>query len=255
MDVRARLRRRIKASRKSGAMWVRLLDLARLLATAEGRSVAWTRLAHGAELHQTTAQTAENRYPELFAFVAEIHPGAQRILSFGCSTGAELAALRQRFPEAEIVGAEINSRSRRAAARRMKDDPRVAVTDGRTIEGSFDAIFALAVLQREPHKVVELDVRDLSAHYPFERFDAAVCRLAALLRPGGLLCVSHAHYRVEDSSAAPELELLPAAPRMDGPLFGPDGRRIDGVRGGTVFRSAPRRKRPPGANADARGGA
>jgi hypothetical protein len=64
-------------------------------------------------------------------------------------------------------------------------------------------VFALAVLQREPFKTEETDVRDLSGIYPFERFDAAVTQLVDLLRPAGLLCVMHAQYRVEDSSAAP----------------------------------------------------
>jgi len=236
MRLQALIRSRIKAARKRGALWARLLDVARLLPTAEGRSVLWTRLAHGREMHQTTPETAEERYPELFDLVARLAPAAKRILSFGCSTGEELAALRRRFPAAEIVGAEINSRSRRITARRIAGDPLTTVVPPDAIAGSFDLLLALAVFQREPHKIAEMQTQDLSLYYPFERFDAAVRDLAARLRTGGLLCVDNAHYRVEDSSAAAELEPIRSSPVMTGLMFGPDGRQLHGISAQTIFR-------------------
>lgn len=236
MDVKALLRSKVKAARKRGERWVRLFDVARLIATAEGRAQLWTRLMHGAELHQTTPHTSEERYPALFELVADLAPNADRILSFGCSTGEELVALRRRFATAEIVGVEINLRSRRIAARRVREDSRAVVRSPGAIEGTFDAIFALAVFQREPHKVIEIDLQDLSSHYPFERFDRALSGLVARLRPGGLLCVAHAMYPVELSSAAGELEPVSVSPGMEGPLFGRDGRRLERSAGRTIFR-------------------
>jgi SAM-dependent methyltransferase len=230
------LRSAIKAGRKRGAPWVRLFDVARLALTGEGRGQLWTRLVHHREVHQTTPQTAEDRYPELFDLAARLEPEARRILSFGCSTGEELAALRRRFPSAKIVGAEINGRSRRIAARRFRRDPGVAVVAPSGIEGSFDIVFALAVLQREPHKVAETGIEDLSHHYPFERFDAAARDLVGRLRCGGLLCVTNAHYRIEDSSAAKELKPVRESPAADGLLFGPDGRRLGRTAARTMFR-------------------
>lgn len=217
-------------------MWVRLLDIARLAVTAEGRGVLWTRLRHRNEIHQTTAYTCEERYPELFDLAAKLAPEVQRILSFGCSTGEELTALRRRFPNAEIVGAEINPRSRRIAQRRVRSEPRTEVVHPRFVEGPFDVVFALAVLQREPAKIAEMKVRDLSAHYPFEKFDSAVRRLCEVLREGGYLCVSNAHYRIEDSSAAARFEAVAAAPSMEPPLFGPDGRLLEHPVARTIFR-------------------
>jgi len=85
------IRSAIKAARKRGALWVGLVDVVRLLLTAQGRSVLWTRWAHGRDVHQTTPETAEDRYPELFDLLAELAPTVKRILSFGCSTGEELA--------------------------------------------------------------------------------------------------------------------------------------------------------------------
>jgi SAM-dependent methyltransferase len=230
----------LMAARKRRALWVRVLDLGRTAATGEGRAMLWTRLVHRGDVHQTTPFTREDRYPELFDLAASLAPAATRILSFGCSTGAELVALRRRFPDSEIVGAEINPRSRGIAAARVRNDARTAVVSPGSVAGRFDAIFALAVLQREPHKMSAMGVEDLSAYYPFERFDGAVRWLDRLLVPGGLLCVANAHYRVEDSSVAPRLEPVPGSPAMAGPVFGPDGKRLSGPAGCTMFRKCAR---------------
>lgn len=233
--IRARVRNRLKEARKRGALWVRALDTARLLTTSERRSLLWTRIVHAGDVHQSTPFTCEDRYPELFDLAAKLAPGARRIHSFGCSTGEELLAIRRRFPEAEIVGYEINARSRRIAAERVKADRRIAVVEPKGVLGSFDVVFALAVLQREPHKIAEMGVEDLKPYYPFERFDNAVGRLAASLTPNGLLCVFNAQYRVEDSSAASQLEAL-RSPLLEPPLFGPDGRILAEPRASSIFR-------------------
>ena len=225
MSGAERLRQAVKRARKRRAPWVRAVDALRQLGSRDGRSQLLTRLKHGGAVHQTTVHTAPDRYPALFDAAAALHPTARRILSFGCATGEELAALRDRWPEAEIVGADINGRARRIARRRTAGDPRIQVVAPGAITGRFDAIFALAVLQREPHKIAELGLTDLTPIYPFKRFDAAVAELVRRLAPGGLLCVMHAQYRVEDSSAADLLEPV-ADPARDDMLFAPDGRPI-----------------------------
>ena len=240
------IRKRVKAARRRGAAWVQLLDVTRLIRTAEGRARLWTRLAYRSEIHQTTPYTAENRYPELFDFVARLAPDTRRILSFGCSTGEELVALRRRFPQAEIVGTEINPRSRRIAARRLSADANVVVVPPGEITGKFDAIFALAVFQLEPHTVEEVGTEDLSGLYPFQRFDDAVTGLVERIEPGGLLCVINSHYRVEDSSVAAALQPVKESPLAPGPYFGADGRRIGKVTSRTVFRKRARAARPGG---------
>lgn len=247
MDLRSSLRSRIKRARKRGALWVRVVDTLRLAMSAEGRGQLWTLVAHKGDVHQTTAFTAENRYPELFDLAAALAPDAGRILSFGCSTGAELVALRRRFPRAEIVGAEINARSRRIAVRRVTRDDRTAVVPPEGIRGTFDLVFALAVLQREPHKIAEMEVADLSSHYPFERFDKAVRGLVGQLRPNGLLCVFNAHYPVEESSVSSQLEPIEASPVMENPLFGPDGKRLAAPVARTMFFKRAKGKRRAGA--------
>lgn len=236
VDWAALIRKRVKAGRRRGASWVRVLDVVRLLPTSEGRARLWTRIAHWGEVHQTTPFTAEDRYPELFDLAAGLAPHAGRILSFGCSTGEELVALRRRFPDAEIVGAEINPRSRRLAARRVAEDLRIRVEVPTRIDGVFDLIFALAVFQREPYKIDEIEAQDISSHYPFARFDAAVGDLVARLRPGGLLCVANAQYRIEDSSAAAALKPVVDAPRASGSMFGRDGTKLDRPTSSMIFR-------------------
>lgn len=238
MKPAALLRSNIKAARKRGALWVRVFDLARLLRTPEGRMRLWTRVAYGDQVHQTSPDTADERYPELFDLVATLKSDAERVLSFGCSTGEELVSLRRRFPRAQIVGAEINPRSRRLAKRRVAGDPRSSVVEPGAIAGPFDVIFALSVLQREPHKIAEMKVDDLSSYYPFERFDAAVGMLVGNLRRGGLLCVFNAQYRIEDSSAAALLEPVAGAPLMDPVIFGADGWRLSKAEARTIFRKA-----------------
>jgi hypothetical protein len=216
----------MRAARERGSPLVRLLDGVRSLGRADGRALFWTRIVHGGALHQTSGTSWPERYPELFDLAARLAPDARRILSFGCSSGEELEALRRRFPEAEIVGAEINSRLRKLARARMAGDGRVSVVRPDALHGMFDIAFALAVLQRLPEQVTARGIVDLSASYPFERFDAAVAALAVRIAPAGLLCVMNAHYRVEDSSVAGLFEAVPQSPPMSHPLFGCDSRRL-----------------------------
>jgi len=236
MGHRDWLKARIKSARKRNAKWVRALDVARLLPTMTGRAVLWSRLTRRNELHQTSTDTWLNRYPELFDLVADLAPADARILSFGCSLGDEILSLRQRLSDAEIVGAEINRRSRAIARRRIAGDPRASVVGPQDLDGTFDIIFALAVFQREPHKISEMEVQNLSRHYPFSRFDRAISDLLRHLRPGGLLCVDASHYRVEDTTDAPHLIPIQQCPAARGELFGPNGQRLHGVSAATLFR-------------------
>jgi hypothetical protein len=232
----AALRRRLKAARKRGARWAHIVDILRLLRTAEGRSILWTSSVHRSVVHQTTSTTSEDRYPDLFDCVARLRPDAERILSFGCSTGEELASLRSRFPSAEIVGAEINPRSRRVAKQRMAFDGRMAVIPPTAIHGDFDIVLALAVLQREPLSVFEAGWINLSSRYSYAHFDNIVRQLVAGLRTGGLLCVIHSHYRIEDSSVISSLQPIDSCPRARHTYFGPDGLRLPDATSATVFR-------------------
>jgi len=43
----------------------------------------------------------------------------------------------------------------------------------------FDVILALALLQREPHRIADQGIVDLSRTYPFECFDQSIASLPA----------------------------------------------------------------------------
>ncbi|MEM7329356.1 MAG: methyltransferase domain-containing protein [Pseudomonadota bacterium] len=168
-------------------------------------------------IHQTSALTALDRYPEVFARAKGLlaaHP-FPRILSFGCSTGEEVLTLRQYFPDATIVGAELN-RSRLRKCRQRISDPDtsfVKSTENNIKKsGPYHAIFAMAVLQRTPHKVHKEGVQDLSGLYPYSAFNAQLKKFDANLYVGGLIVLQHTQYRFEDSEISQRYEVQGHAP-------------------------------------------
>jgi hypothetical protein len=237
MGVRAFLRPKFRAARLRRALWARGLEEGKVLLTAEGWARLWTRLIHTGEIHQTAPFTWSNRYPELFDLAARLAPDATRILSFGCSTGEELVSLRKRFPSAEIVGAEINARSRAIARRKIRGDARTTVVAPHALKGAFDLVFALSVFQRDPKGIASLvEAKHLAARYPFSRFDEGIREVTGRLRSGGLLCITNALYRVEDSSVSAQLEPIHDSPAMDRVLLAPDGHRLGSAVAKTIFR-------------------
>jgi len=179
-------------------------------------------------LLQPFPDTAEERYPDLFDALAERLAAlpAPRILSFGCSSGAEVRALKQRMPGARIVGLDLN---RRALARARAADPQGDYRLAGTPQPGerFDAVLAMAVLR---HGALEADRPDsCAAIMPFARFAEAAAMLDAALEPGGWLALGNAHFRFEDAPRAADYTADPAsfgalsAPDL---LYGPDDRRI-----------------------------
>jgi SAM-dependent methyltransferase len=137
-------------------------------------------------IHQGSSKTGLDRYPEIFSGAAAAFPDARRILSFGCSTGEECVSLKEYFPQAEIIGTDINplsvwqARQRYASTRLSFVRARDRALSSR---GPFDIIFCLTVL-RDSRLDKESSIRD---SYPFDRFDERVRFLHSLLRPGGVL--------------------------------------------------------------------
>lgn len=158
-------------------------------------------------LLQPFPDTFEDRYPELFAALADRLRGIARprVLSFGCSDGAELRSLRNYLPGAELVGIDLNPRALARAQALLDAQPDPAMRfllAGDTRDEpreSFDAILALAVLR---HGELEADrPGDCAAILPFARVAAALADLDTRLKPGGWLAVWHAHFRVRDAAA------------------------------------------------------
>jgi hypothetical protein len=176
----------------------------RVASDARLRSETWLRLFPPAGVHQFRGDTLPDRYPEVFSLAAQLlRPSRElRLLSFGCSTGEEVFSLRSYFPDANIVGVEINPWSLRVARARNRNPQNVflfSTPEAVASHGPYDAIFCMAVLQR-----TENVHRPSSAElYPFARFEAQLVTLDAVLHTGGLLVIDLAHYRFRDTVIAP----------------------------------------------------
>lgn len=204
----------------------------------ELRAIVKLRRRAPAGLLQPFPDTFEDRYPEVFAALADRLRSIERprVLSFGCSDGAELRSLRRYLPQAELIGIDLNPRALGRAQARLAKQPDASMRyclAGDTSDEpreSFDAILALAVLR---HGELEaIGPADCTAVLPFAQVAVALADLDTRLKPGGWLAVWHAHFRVRDApaTAAYEAETLPfsTSDPLD-LLYGSDNLRLEGV--------------------------
>lgn len=133
---------------------------------------------------QLSSTTGKNRNSAAVKVVQNFLPEARRILSFGCSTGEEVATLRVFWPMAQIVGVDINKDA--LAEARKKYPNEIFLESKHLSEEPFDIIFAMSVLCRWPESV--------GGFLPYQEFRDAVSRLDALLKPGGILVAYNAAY-------------------------------------------------------------
>lgn len=94
---------------------------------------------------QPNHMTRPERFPKIFDSAQRLKPKAKRILSFGCSYGDEVAAIAKRFPDAEIVGVDIDHSAVTTARRNVKL-PNVSFHDELEGTGKYDIILCLMVL-------------------------------------------------------------------------------------------------------------
>jgi SAM-dependent methyltransferase len=172
--------------------------------------------------------TWSDRYPELFAFVAQhIGTNVGRVLSFGCSTGEEVFTLRKYFPDAEIKGIDVNILNIAKCRARLTANPDDRIQFERTSDcesqpkDHFDAIFCMAVLRD-----LRLDGKSPSsstAIFEFAEFERVVRSMFQCLKPGGLLIVAMSNFRVGDTAFANELQPIwqarPGPPFVFTPIY------------------------------------
>lgn len=187
-------------------------------------------VARGASLGvlQPYTTTSEDRYPALFDRLAAELAGCDkpRVLSFGCSGGEEVRALRRRLPDAWVVGIDVNPRAL-ARARRKDRHPRSCYLVGdRPPPGEpFDAVLALAVFR---HGVLGEHQPDSCAGVlPFARVAEAFAALDGALRPGGVLAWGNAHFRLGDMPGGERYALIETTDDLDPfeVVYGCDDRR------------------------------
>lgn len=180
-----------------------------LLTNSQERSTALLRLMKPQQLHQPTSYTKMDRYPAVFQECSSYMNarGRQklRILSFGCCTGEEVISLRRYFPQAIIVGAEINPASLKICRRREVDNQIFWVESEpeKIMEmGPYDIVFCMAVLEWKPEYVIRNGITNLSKYYPFEKFQSMVEILDSYVKKEGLLVIQYTPYNLMDTSVA-----------------------------------------------------
>ncbi|WP_127532895.1 class I SAM-dependent methyltransferase [Paenibacillus kobensis] len=193
--------------------WKTALAVKNIIFNSNYRSIVRLLLFSSRKVHQTSSFTSMDRYPVIFSASRDYFQDKQElnILSYGCSTGEEVLTLRQYFPNARIIGTDINKHSL-AQCRRLPVDGRMdfiySSPDEIRKHGPFDAIFCMAVLQRRPHRVAANKTASLAAIYPFERFEETVAMLDSLMNPNGLLIIHFTQYSLMDTKVASGYDIL-----------------------------------------------
>jgi SAM-dependent methyltransferase len=188
---------------------------------------------------QPYPHTLPDRYPWLFDFAAASLAGvaSPRLLSFGCSRGDEVLALRQRFPDARIKGIDIkpgNIAICIARSHALNDAGlcfEVASDTAGEPSGHYDAIFCLAVLCHGD--LTATRARHSGGLMRFADFERSVRGFTRCLAPGGLLFLHTTNFRFADTAAAAGFEIvLRAQPEQMAPdlLYDRDGRLLPGER-------------------------
>jgi 2-polyprenyl-3-methyl-5-hydroxy-6-metoxy-1,4-benzoquinol methylase len=221
---------------------------------------AFPALRHGNQLplpgrFQPYNHTLPDRYPWLFQFAREVLGDVRglRVLSFGCSLGEEVFALRNYFPAAGIKGIDIDPRNivRCLARARAERTPEVTFESAATTQAeqseSYDAIFCLAVLCHGD--LSTSGARRCDPLLRFEDFERTVLDFARCLKPGGLLLLHTTNFRFCDTSAFKDFDtVLEADPAQLAPdvLFDRDNKLMERER----YRAVAFRKRGPAARED-----
>ena len=205
----------------------------RRLTNPELREIARLQRAEAERLFQPFPDTCEDRYPQLFDALTERLAGLEtpRILSFGCSSGAEVRALRRRLPAARITGLDLNRRALTKAIAADRD-PRSSYRQAAAPDPDerFDAVLAMAVFRHGELEAAR--PASCAAVLPFARFAEGVAALDRVLVPGGWLALYNAHFRLADTPAAASYDPDPLRMTDHPPqelLYGPDDHRLNGV--------------------------
>ena len=165
----------------------------------------------GKEHHQHSNFTVANRYPDLFE-MAKSHfadKSNPKILSFGCSTGEEVASLTDYVPHAQFVGVDINEWCIKQATKNYASSSRQfysVLSDEYKLMSDFDAIFCLAVFQ---HPENRHDPTHTESTYKFEQFESQLTALNQKLKSGGLLFIDHCDFNFLETSLMAQYQIAP----------------------------------------------
>lgn len=180
----------------------------------------------GETLFHNHPGTSFDRYPAMFRAVRarventrgqELGGRALRILSFGCSTGAEMRTIRQFFPDAEVLGCDIDM-SRPEAD--LPGEVFFSTPEAIVTKGPYDLIFANSVLCARGR---------FRRDFPFNVFEKLTTPLHLALKDLGLLCIYNSTYRFRDLSFAEQYRPVRSDQLFENgflPKFTSDGTRL-----------------------------
>lgn len=236
-----------KAELKKVPGLVRLVRLCRIMVSPGYRS-EWLLNRHRPDnLFQPYGTTRIDRFPFFFDFVRNqlSDIATPRLLSFGCSTGEEVFTLRRYFPQAEIVGIDINPRSIAVCRNKLGKSREPAIrfelagSPDAEPEAFYDAVFCMAVLRHGELGACHPEVCDhLIRFLDFEKTVISLCRC---LKTGGYLVILGSNFRFCDTVAANGFDTVYSVaenvPRKDTPLYDPENRKLaDGIYNEVIFR-------------------
>lgn len=169
--------------------------------------------------------TELNRYGRLFPAIRDVEQAFElrfrKVLSYGCSSGEECLTLAELFPEATICGTDANPDMVGAATEKCSGNGRITIVPYESFWKSgqqFDLICCMSVLFEIPylfmpkqewdpkmrnaderHAALEFFARNLASKFPFEEFEQIVSGLDNHLKPGGLMVLQNANYRLPET--------------------------------------------------------
>ncbi len=145
---------------------------------------------------QLSHMTKPERFPLIFNSAKELQPNAKRIMSFGCSTGEECEAMAKRFPDAEIVGIDIDISTIQMARRKNKNPNKIFFHDSLGATGKYDIALALMVFFQ------------MDSPIKYGPWDKCLCEIDAHLNVGGLLMLYTSEFNFMQSSPADNYEII-----------------------------------------------
>lgn len=209
-----------------------LMLFRRFFISASYRTSTITRWRYGNAHYQGEVFTQTNRYPLLFSKCAEALAGIESpsILSFGCSTGEEVATIGEYMPQASIMGIDINDwclreSRKKYAASRFAFYHRFSSTfeDAQ----SFDVIFCMAVFQHTSNRKSKNN--EIARRFTFQQFEQEIVLLDQKLKPGGLFIIDHTDFSFMDTAVATRYQPLDFEMNQmirQRPLFNKENKKI-----------------------------
>ncbi|QDK82413.1 class I SAM-dependent methyltransferase [Spirosoma sp. KCTC 42546] len=180
--------------------------------------------------HQFSNFTRSDRYPDLFKIAKKHFQDIEKptILSFGCSTGEEVATLSEYIPHATIVGVDINKWCLKQATRNFHAPNRFfyhCFSQEFLEMNNFDAIFCLAVFQHpgNRHNSVQTE-----SYYPFSHFEKKINELSEKLKPNGLFFIDHCDFNFLEVNIMKQYRIAPFLNNQclrQRPLFNRDNKK------------------------------